>query len=355
MPDDVGDIADRYRAVLFDLDGTLIRGRAALSGAPEVIAELRRQRVSIGYVTNNASRGPQGVAVMLREAGFPAVAEDICTSAQAAADLLARRFPAGTRVLVVGTDDLRAEVAEVGMTAVTSADQAPAAVVQGFSPELEWSMLAEACIAIRAGAWWVATNRDLTLPGPRGLVPGNGSLVAALSAATGQVPVFAGKPELALFQRAARIAGQGPALVVGDRLDTDIAGAARAGMDTAVVLTGVSRPMDVLTAERAQRPRWIAADVNDLLQPLDTLAAAASGGWRVNCPSDGSIVLHSAGPTAGDAARTGAVDALRSLCARWWPRGEQAPAEIRAGDPAAAAALSALGLDRRSPSRGPRG
>ncbi|WP_373865540.1 MULTISPECIES: HAD-IIA family hydrolase [Pseudonocardia] len=333
--------------MLFDLDGTLVRAREPLPGAPEVVAELRRRGTAIRYLTNNACRGPASVAALLSAGGFPASADDVSTSAQAAADLLARRLRTGARVLVVGTDDLRAEVEAVDLVAVGTADDDPVAVVQGFSPQLDWSLLAEACLAIRAGAWWVATNRDVTLPGPRGLVPGNGSMVAALRAATDREPVFAGKPEPALFHHAAR-AGEGePVLVVGDRLDTDIAGAARAGLDAIAVLSGVTRPIDVLSAVGPHRPWLVAADVTGLLHPIDGLAVGPRAAWRVESSAAGVIVLHSAGRGSETAEPPPcAVDALRSLCSAWWTSGgEGRPQSVDAGDQAAAVVLSKLGLE----------
>lgn len=339
-----GDTETPFRIVLFDLDGTLVRGHAPIAGAPEVVAALRGRGMHVGFLTNNASRGAERVATLLNEGGFTVAAAEVCTSAQAAADLAAQTLPPGARVLVVGTEDLRAEVVAVGLTVVASADDGPAAVVQGFSPHLDWPSLAEACLAIRAGAQWVATNPDVTLPGARGLVPGNGAMVAALRAATGRRPTYAGKPEPALFQRAMRVAGRGPGVVVGDRLDTDIAGAARAGLSTVVVLSGVSRAIDVLSAVGAQRPQHIAADVNDLLCSMEELAVGPRDAWSVESAGDGGLLVRSATAHSGN---DGAVDALRALCAFWWQVGQGTPSRVRAGDSVAEAALAGLGLADR--------
>lgn len=339
-----GDLADHYRVVLLDLDGTLFRGRAPIPGAVEAVTELRRRGVTVRYLTNNASRGPGSHAAGLRGRGFPAEADEVSSSGQAAAAALVGRFPPGSPILVVGTDDLRAQVEGVGMRVVAGAQDDPVAVVQGFSPELTWAMLAEACLVIRDGAMWVATNQDVSLPSDRGLVPGNGAMVAALRAATGAEPLITGKPARALYDYALQSAGAGPALMVGDRLDTDIAGGAAAGLDTVAVLSGVSRARDVLAAVRHHRPQRVAADVTGLLGRLDTLLVGPRASWQVDATPAGSLTLR-----ATDGADPGAadqVDALRALCAAWWAVGEGVPAQIEAADPVAKSALAGLGLDR---------
>ncbi len=200
------------------------------------------------YVTNNASRSPAEVAQHLLELGFAAEPDDVVTSAQSAAHLLAAQLRPGAAVLIVGTDALAAEVRGVGLEPVRQWSDGPVAVVQGHSPQTGWSDLAEAALAIRNGALWVAANVDLTLPSERGLLPGNGSMVAALRAATNQEPQVAGKPQPTLLNDAlARGTFQTP-LVVGDRLDTDIAGANAAGLPSLMVLTGVSTAEDMIRA-----------------------------------------------------------------------------------------------------------
>src|SRR5205807_176651 len=172
-------------------------------------------------------------------------------------------------VLVVGAQSLESEVAAVGLKPVREADAEPVAVVQGYGPDVGWPELAEACVAVRRGAWWIATNADRTLPSPRGPLPGNGALVAALATALGREPdEVVGKPAPALFQRAAQRAGARRPLVVGDRLDTDIDGARRAGMDSMLVLTGVSTRADLDAAPPDRRPTYVAPDLSALLQEL---------------------------------------------------------------------------------------
>lgn len=268
-------LRDGYRALLLDLDGTLYRGPVVIPGAPEALhAGESGQRLV--YVTNNASRSPGAVAAHLAELGFTAGTDDVVTSAQAAARLLARRVPVGAEVLVVGTDDLVAEVAAVGLRPVRRCpDRVPAAIVQGHSPSTAWPDLAEAAYAIRAGAHWVAANTDRTLPNERGLAPGNGAMVAALRAATDREPEVAGKPFAPLMEDALARAGTRAALVVGDRLDTDIEGANAVGLDSLLVLTGVSTLAELAAAPSELVPTYVALSLDALNHPAapETLTA----------------------------------------------------------------------------------
>ena len=150
------------------------------------------------YITNNASRRPAEVAAHLAELGFPAIADDVVASSQAGAALLAGQLPAGRRCWSSAPPRWAREVTRVGLTPTDRADGA-VAVVQGHSPDTGWRLLAEATVALRAGAVWVACNLDPTLPTERGPLPGNGSMVAALRTATGREPQVAGKPAPALL------------------------------------------------------------------------------------------------------------------------------------------------------------
>ncbi|GHJ48484.1 acid sugar phosphatase [Catellatospora sp. TT07R-123] len=258
-------LVEAYDLVIFDLDGVLYLIDRPISGAVDALAKLRAQGMPVRFATNNASRRAGEVAALLRGMGIDAQTDEVLTSAGAAAALLAQRLEPGSPVLVVGAAALRAEVADAGLRLVDSAEDEPRAVVQGFGPDVGWAQLAEACVAIRAGAWWVATNTDRTLPTLRGPVPGNGSLVAVLVSALEREPdVVVGKPEPGLFATAATQAGAHRALVVGDRLDTDIAGAHRAGMDSLLVLTGVSTAVEAAKASGQQRPTYVAADLGGL-------------------------------------------------------------------------------------------
>lgn len=254
----------QYDALLVDLDGTLLLAGSVIEHAAESLAAARAAGTAVLIVTNNASRTPREVADRLTARGIPTAADEVVTSPQAAAALLAATHRINDAVLVVGAPALEQEIRSAGLRPVRSADDRPVAVVQGHSPDTGWRNLAEACLAIRAGADWVATNTDSTLPTDRGILPGNGSMVAALVAATGREPRVAGKPQRPLLDAAiARVGARRP-LVVGDRLNTDIEAAAGAGVDSLMVLTGVSTIADVLAQPAPLRPTYVAADLRAL-------------------------------------------------------------------------------------------
>ncbi len=268
-------LRDQYDALLLDLDGTLYRGPEVIEGAPKALVPDGDSAQRLVYVTNNAARGPGAVAHHLDELGYPATADDVVTSAQAAARMLSERLSPGDKVLVVGTDDLAAEVKAVGLEPIRRFDDTPpAAVVQGHSPTTAWPDLAEAAYALRAGALWIAANADRTLPNERGLAPGNGSMVAALATASDREPLVAGKPYAPLMEDAIERAGTRRALVVGDRLDTDIEGANGLGLDSLLVLTGVSTLDEVIGAPAARIPTYIAATLDALNDAALAEAAA---------------------------------------------------------------------------------
>lgn len=327
---------DGYDAVLLDVDGTVIRGAETVPEAPDVINELRQAGYAVQFVTNNASRTPDEIAEHLTALGVPTAAADIVTSGQAAGALLANRLPTDAAVLIVGADALAAEVRLVGLTPVTAASEDPVAVVQGHSPRTGWTQLAEACLAIRGGAMWVACNVDRTLPTERGLLPGNGAMVAALQAATDREPTVAGKPARPLLDTAMERAGAQRPLVVGDRLDTDIAGARAAELDSLLVLSGVADAVALLAAPPEHRPSHLGADLRVLRGSIEQARIQARPGWRVDV-DDGSLLLHSEG-TASDP-----LDALRTLCAAWWVE-HSGKVQVCACDDTAAAALDRVGL-----------
>ncbi|MFJ8691085.1 HAD-IIA family hydrolase [Micromonospora wenchangensis] len=329
-------LIDGYDLVVFDLDGVIYLIDRPIPGAVEALGALRAEGRSVAFATNNASRRSSEVADLLTGIGVPAEPAEVLTSAAASAELLRDRLPAGAAVLVVGAEALRAEISAVGLTPVDRADAAPVAVVQGYGPQVGWVDLAEASVAIRAGATWVATNTDRTLPSGRGPLPGNGSLVAALRHALDRAPdVVVGKPEPALFTTAARRAGTGRTLVVGDRLDTDIEGARRAGLDSLLVLTGVSDVPELLGAPEQRRPTHVAADLAGLFDPTAVVrvpGAAQAGGWSA-AAVDGAVELRGAGRP---------LDAVAVLCAVAWEAGTGA--DVRPASPEAEQALAGFGL-----------
>lgn len=340
-------LARQHDVLLVDLDGTLVLAGRPIDHAATSLARIREWGTRVLVVTNNASRSPTSVAARLSGVGIPFTADDVVSSPLAAARMLARSHRPGDRVLVVGTDALADAISEAGLVPVRSADDRPVAVVQGHNPDTGWRDLAEACVALRAGADWVATNTDSTLPTDRGLMPGNGAMVQALIAATERKPRVAGKPDRPLLDVAVDRAGAVHPLVVGDRLDTDIAAAVAAGMPSLLVLSGVSSAADLLAAPERMRPTSVALDLRGLLDPaacaaLDGDAAAAEAGEPPAAESEGGWQVTVAGDRLelrGTAA-TPPVRALSALSRQAWRTGV---AEVRAGDEAARAALATLG------------
>ncbi|MDX6351815.1 MAG: glycerol-phosphatase, partial [Streptomyces sp.] len=229
-----------YDTALLDLDGVVYAGGDAIAHAVESLGAAREHGMHLAYVTNNAARTPQAVAGHLTELGVPAEAGEVITSAQAVARLIADQVPQGARVLAVGGDGLLEALRERGLEPVSSADDDPAAVVQGYSPQVGWAQLAEASYAVNRGVPWFASNTDLTIPTARGTAPGNGALVEVVRIATGADPQIAGKPLPPMHRETVIRTGAKRPLVVGDRLDTDIEGANAGGVDSLLVLTGVT-------------------------------------------------------------------------------------------------------------------
>lgn len=331
-------LLDQHDAVLLDLDGTVYRGGEATPSARDVIDRVRTQGVAIRYVTNNASKPPGAVADHLRALGLQAEIGDVSTSAQAAAAMAAETLPRGAKVLVVGTDAFAHEIAEVGLTPVRRFEDAPVAVVQGHSPDTGWAELAEACLAVRDGATWIASNDDRTLPTERGELPGNGAMVTALRAATGREPDIAGKPEAPLLRRAVESCSGRRPLMVGDRLDTDIAGGVALGIPSLFVLTGVGTAGDVLAAPTDRRPEYIGADLRALLAPARLTRVEASEAWTARSADVGVELSRDSADVPPEP-----LSALRSVCAAWWSAGS-GPVEVVGADPEAKAVLDELGL-----------
>lgn len=329
-------LARQHDCLLLDLDGTVFRGHEPTTGAVESLAGLDARLL---YVTNNASRAPEQVAGHLRELGFVASADDVVTSAQSAAHLLAGRLATGSAVLVVGTDALAGEVSNAGLKPVRMFDDGPVAVVQGHSPSTAWPDLAEAALAIRAGALWVAANVDLTLPSERGLLPGNGSMVAALRAATGQEPLVAGKPQPTLMHDALSRGTFTAPLVVGDRLDTDIAGAVAAGLPSLMVLTGVSTASEAVHAVPAERPGYLAPDLRGLHAAPESLRIGAHPAWRIDVDTT-TVTVHATGQDPADE-----LSVVRATAhAIWTAEANHLPFTVEAGDDTARQALQRWSL-----------
>ncbi|SDP05934.1 Haloacid Dehalogenase Superfamily Class (subfamily) IIA [Microbacterium sp. ru370.1] len=263
---------DGVDVVLADLDGVVYAGPGALPHAVDSLNRAQAEGRRLGYITNNASRTDASVAEHLNSLGLQVVADDVTTSPQAAMRLMKDLVPAGSTLLVIGGEGLIVEVEKAGFVVTRSADDSPAAVVQGFAPEVGWKHLAEAAYALatpveEGGIPWVATNTDWTIPQARGIAPGNGTLVSAVHTAVGRLATIAGKPERPIFDEAVTRTGATSPLFIGDRLDTDIQGARTAGMPSLLVLTGIDRPKQVLAAPPAQRPDYIVEDLRQLFEP----------------------------------------------------------------------------------------
>ena len=305
-------LAQVYDVALLDLDGVVYLGGTGIPGAAAALGKAHAAGMKLAYVTNNAFRTPAAVAALLTGLGVPAEPSDVVTSAQAAARLLAEHLPAGAPVLVIGGTGLRLAVRERGLRPVSTAADKPLAVVQGYFPGLSYTLLAEGGLAVRAGALFVATNADLTLPRQNGQAPGNGSLIQVIATATGVTPLVAGKPEPPLHRETVIRTGAKRPLVVGDRLDTDILGASRVGVDSLLVLTGVTSPAEAVLAPPGQRPSYLAEDLTGLLEPYPEVKAgddaATVGGWTARLDG-GRLELDGSGER---------IDALRALCAAAW-------------------------------------
>jgi HAD superfamily hydrolase (TIGR01450 family) len=260
-------LAAGYRGIVLDLDGVVYLGEEVVPAAPAALERVRGLGVRLAFVTNNSFRPPELVAEKLGRLGVKAAAEEVRTSAQATVHLLGGTDGLrGTRILVVGGPGLRQALEDAGARLLDVAGWRQAEVVAvGFDPDLTYHRVKAAALAIRAGARFVGSNPDTTLPMPEGFWPGAGATLAMLRAATGVRPEVAGKPERALFETAAAAIGPGPYLMVGDRADTDLDGAHRLGWATALVLSGVVTAADL--PDLAIAPDHLLADVGGLLDP----------------------------------------------------------------------------------------
>lgn len=361
-----GDLVAGFDVLLVDLDGTVYRGGVAIDGAVPSLLACTARGVRSVFVTNNASRHPAAIAEQLSAAGLSTDPDDVVTSAQAGAALLATLVEPGTAALVVGSTHLFEEVAAVGLRPVSSrapVDQVRSvgAVVQGFDPGLAWRDVAAAGYALAAGVPWVATNTDLTIPTADGTAPGNGSLVTMVATVAGRRPVVAGKPERPLVDQAIERTGARSPLVVGDRLDTDIEAGVRADLPTLLVLTGVSGPAELVAAVPAERPTHLAADLTGLLRPApalhrDDAGSWTCGGWTATARHGRLAVRRSGDPLGGaddqatggrdraaDDDRVGGLWALAHAAWEARDRGEGS------GDLDPTAALAALGWTGDAP------
>ncbi|KOG85515.1 HAD-IIA family hydrolase [Streptomyces varsoviensis] len=303
-----------YDTALLDLDGVVYAGGEAIAHAVESLGAARDGGMHLAYVTNNAARTPRTVAEHLTRLGVATEPTDVITSAQAVARLIADQVPAGARVLVIGAEGLEVALRERGLEPVFSADDDPAAVAQGYGgPGMTWERLQEASYAVARGVPWFASNTDLTIPSARGISPGNGAAVEVVRIATGAEPQVAGKPLPPMHRETVLRTGASRPLVVGDRLDTDIEGAYVGGVDSLLVLTGVTSAGELLGASPRHRPTYVALDLRGLLSPQPMVLAEGDGGfscggWTASAEG-GEFVLSGGGA---------AIDGLRALCGVGW-------------------------------------
>ncbi|HEX5950738.1 MAG TPA: HAD-IIA family hydrolase [Actinomycetota bacterium] len=254
-------LAERYDALLLDLDGVLFRGAETVPGGPETLAILRADGHHIAFVTNNSARTPEQVAEKLAGHGYEAHPDEVVTSALATADLLRERGAA--EAYVVGEEGIRRALADAGVRVLDGEPAAAPYVVVGWDREATYAKLRTASLLVERGATLVATNADPSYPAQDGFWPGAGALLAAITTTTGAEPEIVGKPHAPLYLAALRRVGGDRPIVVGDRLETDIAGAVALGWDSLLVLSGAT------SAEAAGaspiRPTYVGPDVRALV------------------------------------------------------------------------------------------
>lgn len=306
-----------FDVALFDLDGVVYIGDSAVPGAVECIAQVREEGMRCAFVTNNAGRTPEMVAQHLCELGVSAEPHEVVTSAQAGARLLAERLPSGSFVLAVGGEGVARALIGVGLVPVSRHEDHPVAVLQGFGRNVGWSDLASASLAVRSGAYWVATNPDRTFPIPGGRAPGNGMMVAAVAEAAGRVPdAVAGKPFPPLMIESIERTRARHPVVVGDRLDTDIEGARAVKVSSLLVMTGVTDVEHLLRAAPELRPDFLSADLRGLLRPHES-PARDDGSWSLGA----SRARVDRGILSVDGAAEDWENALRCACQAAWSIG----------------------------------
>ncbi|SDE51611.1 Haloacid Dehalogenase Superfamily Class (subfamily) IIA/haloacid dehalogenase superfamily, subfamily IA, variant 1 with third motif having Dx(3-4)D or Dx(3-4)E [Blastococcus fimeti] len=318
-------LTEAHDVALLDLDGVVYVGPDAVPGVPEALQGVRHAGMRLGFVTNNAARTPEDVAAHLTELGVEATAADVITSSQAAATVVADLLGPGARILAVGGPGVATAARAAGLVVVERAEDEPDAVVQGYGREVGWAQLAEAVVAVRNGARHVATNADATIPSPRGPLPGNGAMVGVVSAVTGRPPLITGKPDPAMHAECVRRTGAQRPLVVGDRLDTDIEGARRAGAASLLVLSGVTDAATLLAAVPQHRPDHLSPDAAGLLTVHPPVVGDGAG-WRCGdwvvrpAEADALLLVHEPRQSDQAAPADDGLDGLRALCVAHWAR-----------------------------------
>ena len=303
-------LAKAYDTALLDLDGVVYIGEDAIPG---VIGALNQAHDEFGMtltcVTNNASRSAERVAELLQKLGLAVTANDVVTSAQAGAAELAKLIPQGSNVFVLGSKDLSQEIELVGLNPSIDESLTYDALIQGYWPDMPWRILELAASILQTGVPWIVTNMDMTIPTPTGVGPGNGTMVIALGTTVNRNPTLvAGKPQIPLMQQSIDRTNASRALVIGDRLDTDIQGAYNVGVDSMLVLSGVTTIEELLQAPIELRPTYLAWDASAVLFAQNGTEIkdhiTTCGGWKV---------------TSGDLLGQGdGLDAVAAICVAHW-------------------------------------
>jgi 4-nitrophenyl phosphatase len=258
------------QAFIIDMDGVLYEGARPLPGLVEFFDTLRAKKIRFILATNNASLTPEQYISKLAGMGVTITRDEILSSALAAASWMRKRSPSGARVFAIGEDGVRNALTENGFTLLDLYENHADYVICGMDRKLSWDKLATATINIRAGAKFIGTNPDTTLPTERGTTHGNGAILAALQAASGVQPIIIGKPEPTMYQIAIDMLGIAHEHIaaIGDRLETDILGAERTGIQSILVLSGISTREDIETS--GIHPTWVMRDIADITAQLQS-------------------------------------------------------------------------------------
>lgn len=303
--DESSDLLALFDVLYLDLDGVVYRSDDAVEFAVDSLNLASKRGTTLRFLTNNASRTPTQISRKLQGFGLVVDETSVITSAMAITQVMAAELLPGSSIFVVGHEGLEAAVSEVGLCPTRDAKNGVSAVVQGHSPDTAWHQLADAGYLIASGVPWYASNTDATVPTNRGLAPGNGAFVRVLEDLTGRKPIVAGKPHSPLFT-SAQASASGKALMIGDRLDTDIQGANGLGIASAWVHTGVHGINDLVNAHPRSRPAYILSDLASLFRPQrpvtieDNLAVCGSAVAQVE---DKHITLSHKSQTPEDELR----------------------------------------------------
>ncbi|MCH7229769.1 HAD-IIA family hydrolase [Glycomyces sp. L485] len=317
-------LAAAYDLALLDLDGVVYLLQQPIPEAAATVGALPGLACEPVFVTNNASRSPEAVAEALRGMDIPARADEVLTSAQVVASGIVQHIGEGGTVLSTGSKALREAIEAEGLL-LTDEPREAEAVAFGYTPDTNWRDLAAVTIAARQGAFWAVANLDATLPTPDGPLPGMGALAEAVAIALNRGPdLVAGKPQQPIYQSALARKPGGRAIMVGDRPDSDIEGANRAGIDSLLVFTGVVSPRGALVLPPEQRPTYLGWSLAALTETHpepkwnEAVDAVECGGWTASLDGDGVLL-------AGEGAD---LDGWRALCELTW-----AAADMRRCDP----------------------